>query len=119
MTNTEQQTPQPATMWTREEAFWVIEKLEPIMAAMGAHCALAGSVAYRGTSAKDLDIIIYPHNHDINTTWQTFPLKMELAKFFKSGTVNDCTGISQIRDGKEVAWLKTPKNKRVDFFVLK
>ena len=112
-------TPQPATMWTREEAFWAIERLEPIMAAMGAHVALGGSVAYRGTSTKDLDIIIYTHNHDINVHWNTIPLKMELAKFLKSGTLNYCSGISQILDGKEVACLQTPKNKRVDFFFLK
>lgn len=109
----------PAIMWTREEAFWVIERLEPIMAEMGAHVALGGSVLYRGSSTKDLDIIVYPHNADKFNTWETYPLKQKLAEFFKSGgTFNDCTGVSQIRDGKEVAWLKTPKGKRVDFFFL-
>ena len=107
-------------MWTRDEAIWVVEKLEPKLAEMGAHCALAGSILYRGTSDKDLDLVIYPHQSDGNGShWDTYPIKQMLAKFFQSGTFNDCSGVSQIRDGKEVAWLKTPKAKRVDFFFLK
>lgn len=104
-------------MWTREEAFLVIERLEPIIAEAGAHVALGGSVLYRGTSEKDLDLFIYPHNKDANP-WDTFKLKLLLKKFFRAETMNDCKGFSQIRDSKEVAWLKTPKGKRVDFFFL-
>jgi len=105
-------------MWTREQAFWVLERLELIMASMGAHVALNGSVLYRGSSEKDLDVIIYPHNKQQEELWETYPLKMAIKKFFQAETINNCEGISQIRDGKQVAWLKTPEGKRVDLFFL-
>ena len=110
--------PPQAVMWTRDQAFYVIERLEPIMAVLGAHVALGGSVVYRGQSCKDLDIIIYPHNKQEQEVWDTYPLKEALNKFFSGSNMNDCKGFSQVRDGKQVSWLKTPKGKRVDFFFL-
>lgn len=105
-------------MWTRDQAFWVIENLEPQLASLGAHCALAGSVAYRGTSDKDLDIVLYPHQAVAGVPFDWYPVQMELKKFFNAKVINDCEGISQVRDGKKVSWLTTPKGKRVDFFFL-
>jgi hypothetical protein len=105
-------------MWTREEAFWVIEKLEPQLANLGAHCALAGSVAYRGNSDKDLDLILYPDQAVEGVPFDWFPIQMHLKTFFNASVINDCKGVSQIRDGKKVSWLETPKGKRVDFFFL-
>ena len=105
-------------MWNREEAFWVIEKLEPQMAALGAHVALGGSVAYCGTSEKDLDLILYPHTAVVEGPFDWFPVQMKLKEFFHAPTINDCEGVSQVRDGKKVSWLTTPKGKRVDFFFL-
>lgn len=105
------------SMWNREEAFWVIERLEPEMAKLGAHCALTGSILYRGTSDKDLDIVLYPHiAHKDKFDW--IPVKQALARFFSATETNDCGGTSQIRDNKMVSWLTTPKGKRVDFFFL-
>lgn len=106
-------------MWNREQAFWVIERLEPLLANAGAHCALNGSVLYRGGSMKDLDIIVYPHNAVIGEVWDTYPLKQLIREFFGAKVFNDCKGVSQVRDGKEVSWLTTPKGKRVDIFFLR
>lgn len=98
---------------------WVAERLEPKMAEHGAHIALGGSVLYRGTSEKDLDILVYPHTRNDAEGWNTAPLKQVLKAFFRAETFRDCEGVSQIRDQKEVGWLLTPKGKRVDFFFLK
>jgi hypothetical protein len=105
-------------MWTREEAFLVIEKLEPKLADVGTHVALAGSVACRGESDKDLDLIIYPHTKSMFVDFNFEPAKLVLKEFFNALEIKDCSGISQIRDDKKVSWLKTPKGKRVDFFFL-
>ena len=112
-------------MRTCEEAFWVIERLEPELSKVGVHCALAGSVAYRGWSEKDLDLIIYPHTVEIaiNETKIPFnfkPAKDVIQKFFEADDADvwDCEDGSQIRDGKQVSCLKTPKGKRVDCFFL-
>ncbi len=105
-------------MWTRELAIKLVEKLEPELAKIGAHCALAGSVLYKGESKKDLDIIIYPHKSDWNNPFQVEPIKLFLHGFFKGATIKDCGGVSQIRDAKQVSWLMTPNNRRIDFFFL-
>jgi hypothetical protein len=49
--------------WTRDDAFPLLEKLEAMFGGKY-HVALAGSVAYRGHSYKDLDVIVYPHGDD-------------------------------------------------------
>ena len=108
-----------SAMWNREDAFWVIERLEPELAKIGAHCALGGSVAYRGESEKDLDLIIYPHNSKPEEYWEVYQILTLLKEFFKADKFNDCHGTSQIRDGKRVGWLMTPKGKRVDVFFLR
>ena len=45
-----------------QEAVKFIQWLEPQLAAKHIHCALTGSVLYKGASNNDLDVIIYPHN---------------------------------------------------------
>lgn len=105
-------------MWTRETALEIIPALEAKLSEHGAHIALGGSVLYRGTSEKDLDIIIYPHKRDDEGGWATFAIKAVLMSHFKTG-LNDCEGFSQVRDDKEVAWMKLPDGRRIDFFFLK
>jgi hypothetical protein len=102
--------------WNREQAMDVIEGLEPVMSELGAHVGLTGSILYKGQSEKDLDLIIYPHNKS-EIDWNIGVLKMELIKFFKM-PLNDCGGFSQIRDSKEVSWLKMKDGRRIDFFFL-
>lgn len=50
-----------ATPWTLDRGLALLRGLEAELSAVGYHCALAGSVMYRGQSAKDLDVVIYPH----------------------------------------------------------
>jgi len=36
--------------------------MEALLKPIGYHCGLTGSLLYRGTSAKDVDVIIYPRD---------------------------------------------------------
>lgn len=51
------------------EGLKIAREFEAKLAPLGVHVALAGSVMYAGTSNKDLDLILYPHQkktrHDI------------------------------------------------------
>lgn len=47
--------------WTLEQGLVLCRQLEPLMAEVGWHVALTGSVLYAGKSAKDLDILLMPH----------------------------------------------------------
>ena len=48
--------------YTLEKAVKVCREIEEKLVPLGYHCALGGSCLYRGTSEKDIDIIIYPHD---------------------------------------------------------
>lgn len=105
-------------MWTLEQALKEIKNFEPKISAIGFHCALTGSVLYRGDSLKDLDLIIYPHKKDNKeiTNWQPV---MDLAKsHFESAFIKHCGGASQIRDDKKVSWINDKNERRIDLFFL-
>ena len=51
-------------MHTIDSAMVLIRQIEPVLAANGYHCALTGSVLFKGESEKDIDIVLYPHNPD-------------------------------------------------------
>lgn len=46
---------------TLSRAVEICRELEPALAAIGYHCGLTGSVLYKGSSLKDVDVIVYPH----------------------------------------------------------
>lgn len=50
--------------YTTQDALDICVNLEPIMASIGYHCGIGGSLVYRGWSNKDIDIIIYTHQSD-------------------------------------------------------
>lgn len=52
--------PESKAMWTRHEAFHFLGLLREDLAKVGYAVALAGSILYRGTSEKDLDVVIFP-----------------------------------------------------------
>jgi hypothetical protein len=101
-------------MWTRETAFQFLEQLEKFLAANGYHCALGGSVMYRSTSDKDLDVIVYPHNRDncilVDVLWERLREFLSPRKSFNS------EGSS--RDSKDVRVFYVA-DRRIDFFFLK
>lgn len=49
----------PPLVWTRRRAIPLLQRLWAHLAPEF-HCALTGSVLYRGSSGKDLDIVVYP-----------------------------------------------------------
>jgi len=104
------------SMWTQAEAIVMLSALEPELAMQGFHCALTGSVLYRGTSTKDLDVIIYPHHKKGQVDFDLSGVKSFLRIYFQSSKINDCSSTSQERDDKQVCWLKTNNQKRIDFF---
>jgi len=48
-------------MWTLESALELARRLESHLVVVGWHCAIAGSVMRLGESAKDLDLVMFPH----------------------------------------------------------
>lgn len=105
-------------MWKLNDAIEEIKQLEPKLAAVGFHCALTGSVLYKGESIKDLDLVIYPHNKNgaFDTDWQ--PARDCVKNHFKSAFIKDCGGTSQIRDDKKVSWISDELQRRIDLFFL-
>jgi hypothetical protein len=49
------------TMWTVIDGLHTCKEIEMIAKGYGYHVALGGSVMYRGSSMKDLDVIVYNH----------------------------------------------------------
>lgn len=63
---------QPETKrgWDLNDALEFIRALEPMLDLhCEAHCGLIGGVLKKGTSQKDLDLVIYPHKKDHKATW--------------------------------------------------
>lgn len=105
-------------MWTQQQAIWMIQSFEPQLASQGYHCALTGSVLYKGKSIKDLDIIIYPHWKKEGLLPDLNIIKKWLLEFFGASEIKDCASTSQERDDKHVCWLLTKDGQRIDFFFL-
>jgi hypothetical protein len=101
-------------MWTRETAFQFLEPLEKFLADNGYHCALGGGVMYKGTSDKDLDVIVYPHNRDncvlVDMLWERLRGFLSPRKAVKAG--------GSCRDSKDVRVFYVA-DRRIDFFFLK
>lgn len=58
------QIPDPITQapaWKLEDGVRLIRALEPYMRQIGAHVGVTGGVLFKGSSQKDLDVIVYPH----------------------------------------------------------
>lgn len=107
--------------WDRTNAVEFLQHLEQVLAAHGWHCALAGSVLYRGNSTHDLDVVVFPHK------------KPKTAKKEKMRDCFAAMGLRQVRTRREVAaywkkkgikdqkWVEVwmhPKYGRVDVLVL-
>lgn len=50
------------TPWTREEALEMISEISPGLKSVGYELALAGSILTKGTSSKDVDVVLFPTN---------------------------------------------------------
>jgi hypothetical protein len=96
--------------WTLEEGIEFVRKLENDLRNVGFHCALTGSVLYKGVSYKDLDVMIYPHD-TTNCDWSMVEV------ILKQGHSIEINLIDRLKypDQKKVFWSEN-NDKRIDFF---
>ena len=98
---------------TPRDAVAIIRHLEPFAAAAGFHTALTGSVLYKGESEKDVDVIIYQHDHaeEVNDD-RVYRLLVDAGFFIKKKHEPDDTpyNLRQV-------WQTDFKGTRVDIFL--
>lgn len=99
------------SMWTLDEAIAVARIIEAHIIPAGYHCALGGGVLHKGTSDKDLDIFIYPHNgRSLNPALVRLKLQLAGCKLMHKH------GLSANSKDTKVIELWEYKGKRIDFF---
>lgn len=103
-------------MWTLETALEWVREYEPRAAAAGFHLALTGSCLYRGESAKDLDIVVYPHNAKELFDWGILDSILDLDLFYPDRP--DALGSCPQFD-KFIIVYKDKQGRRIDLFMLK
>ena len=98
-------------MWTLDEAIAVTRIIETHIIPADYHCALGGEVLHKGSSDKDLDIFIYPHNgRSLNPSLVRLKLQLAGCKCcFAPGHSENSNDIKVIE-------LWDYKGKRIDFF---
>lgn len=89
-------------------------RLEPIVSEHGYHLAIGGSLAYRGTSNKDIDILIYPHESGAECA------RSYLISLLKSHGFTELESESELpATAIPDVWKSVTTNgKRVDFFFM-
>jgi hypothetical protein len=107
--------------WTLDEALNFIRNLSRVLLPHGWGVGLCGSVLTKGSSHKDLDIIIFPRD----TTSMSYSKLIELLE----GTgltlkhnhmvVQEAWRKAGSRDNKIVEVWRTANGKRVDIFLLR
>ena len=100
--------------WTLQEGIKLARTLEAFAITIGYHIALGGSVLHKGTSSKDLDIFVYPHDSGNKTL--ILSSGELLAQFTK-------VGISVVKAKNElypcrIVHITEYEGKRVDLFFL-
>lgn len=101
-------------MWTLDSALPVLRALEAVASKEGFHVALSGSVLYRGHSAKDLDVVVYPHNVNLYRAKD----RARLLQSFQAAGFSDPYGVSPSCNDKDVVVVKNG-GKRIDLFFLR
>lgn len=103
--------------WTLKEAIDLARDLNSCAGATGWHFGITGSVLFKGSSEKDLDLIAYPRNSkdcdrsDLRALLSLCGMRLrmdvkELQSHWKSG------------DKKHVEVWQTGNGKRIDLFIL-
>ena len=105
-------------VWTIEEAYELIRRIQPDLKPLGFHVALAGGVLNLGYSAKDLDLVFLPLTNDKAPA--IFPLLTYLNivlgfanTYEDSGMSHDPNPYSPYRD----QWQYPFGGKRIDVFI--
>jgi hypothetical protein len=107
--------------WTFVQALEFVRSLELVLAPLGFHTALGGSVLHTGQSTNDLDVIVFPHNvgrvdmDPVHAALVGMGLtlladRLQVARIWvRKGSL----------DTKHVEAWKTPKGQKVDLFFLR
>lgn len=103
--------------WDLEQGITVARRIEEALIPLGYHCALGGSVLHKGSSDKDLDIFIYPHNAEV--VLPEGDILTVIANHIGGLAYGRCNPEYVERDAKEVWWSYAANNYRIDFFFLK
>jgi len=100
--------------YTTADALKIASELEPILAQNGLHVAIGGSLVYRGTSEKDIDIFIYPHSRETPMDLKVITSILNSAGYIRR-VVNDETTSTMVPD----VWTASDdKGRNVDFFFM-
>ncbi len=84
-------------------------EIEPLIIPLGFHCSIGGSCLHKGSSEKDFDIMLYPHQEDAR---DFTPVLVEIQKHFED---SECL----LKPGSyHVFILKTSEGVRIDFMLL-
>lgn len=101
--------------FTLTDGISTLRQLEPdIYKDLGAHLALGGSLAYRGTSTKDIDIIIYPHSRERPVDRVKLLAWLEIRGF----TPDNFAAWQEYANLTDVLVTTHTDGRRVDFFIM-
>lgn len=90
----------------------IAASLEPVLSQHGFHVGIGGSLAYRGDSEKDIDIIIYPHSRDVVMDLPFIISLLSSAGYWQRTDKKDSTVVPDV-------WVTTNvKRQNVDFFFM-
>lgn len=108
--------------WNLQEAQALVAKIWEPLAQAGFHVGLTGSVLYKGSSDKDLDLIVYPHKTGEKTLNDAVRALKSLGfvRWFNYKAVRAARGQGDFEygyDNKKVEIWRYNK-KRVDIFFL-
>lgn len=99
---------------TLQDAVDVARKLEtPIFEKFQLHIAIGGSCVYRGTSEKDVDIFLYPHNKQVVID-RLLVMEWLIGQGFKPREAHD----DQHTQVPDVLVTKTETGVKADWFFL-
>jgi len=107
--------------WSLEDGAIFVRALQTAIHPSGYHAGLAGSVLHKGSSEKDIDILIFPFNtamcdrEELVECLTKFGLRLR----FTSAQVKAFWRRAGSQDQKEVEVWETKGGNRVDLFFLK
>jgi hypothetical protein len=110
-------------MWTRDQACVFLERLCRLLEPVNWYAGITGSVVERGSSTKDLDMIIYPFRTDRpmdkEQAYSVFRA-LDLQRFMKTSDIHKIWRELGSGDDKQIeAWRNRKTGQRVDFFFLR
>jgi hypothetical protein len=98
--------------WNLGQGMDAARLLEKRLTPLGYHVSIGGSVLHKAGSRKDLDLLVMPRNNT-NCLPRSF-IWEEILATFGAQRGRACRG--ENRDLKDVRWLITKDNQRIDIF---